>query len=264
LQIGLKIWSINTDCASTIEQIIREKLCDYIELYIVPGTFYETHEFWRSLPVPYILHAPTTLHGLNPARAELADSNCRLYEEVEWFAADLGTETIILHPGIDGPLATSIAWLRGIARPGLLIENKPWWSLDRRVCVGATPIAIQYIMSQTGIGFCLDFGHAIKTAIALKLNALDLIDRFLELKPAIFHISDGNMLDMMDQHWSLGKGDFPFPLIFQRLLLFQPSKITVETEKEFPDFYDQFYRDIMFIRRQFTNLECNPKLSDDI
>ncbi len=63
--IGLKLFS--TDIALLLEaaKLSKENVFHYIELYILPGTFEETAKIWQSYQIPYIVHAPHSVHGMN-------------------------------------------------------------------------------------------------------------------------------------------------------------------------------------------------------
>ena len=65
--------------------------------------------------------------------------------------------------------------------------------------------------------FCLDFSHAIKSAITLGLDPYENIKSLLDLDPVIFHVCDGDMTQEVDRHLNIGEGEFDFSKIFSMI-----------------------------------------------
>ena len=49
-------------------------------------------------------------------------------------------------------------------------------------------------LQKNKFGFCLDFGHATKAAISLKVDYKNFIKDLLGLKPKVFHIYDADLI----------------------------------------------------------------------
>ncbi len=239
--VGLKVWSINLDYRDSIARIIAADACDYIELYTVPGTPVADLDFWRQFSIPYIIHAPTTQHDLNPAIPDRLKDNLALFEESRSFFDALQAEYLIVHPGMGGSMEAATEFLSRVAFDKILVENKPFRSLDDRICIGCTPEQIDRLMKECGIGFCLDFGHAVKAAYSLNRSAWDILEEFNRLNPRVYHLSDGWMNSEMDEHLNLGEGDFDIPRLVH--LLNPTMGLTLETSKPGPDFADQFIKE---------------------
>jgi hypothetical protein len=48
-KIGLKLWSINSDLVPETVQLYKKGYFDYIELYVVPGTYSLSIDKWGEL-----------------------------------------------------------------------------------------------------------------------------------------------------------------------------------------------------------------------
>jgi sugar phosphate isomerase/epimerase len=245
---GLKLWSTNENY---IEEVIRLKKngdFDYIELFIVPDTQDRQIKLWLGLQkqygINYVLHAPHFMAGLNLSKRESLKKNIELAKITLTAADRLGSEIVIFHPGIGGQDEEVVFQLKKIFDPRIVIENKPYYPLNNinGICNGYSPASIKYIMDNTRVGFCLDIGHAICAANAVKANRYEYIKRFIALKPKIFHLTDGENNGLEDKHLHFGKGDYEI----ERILTFLPadSSITIETEKDHADTLADYEKDV--------------------
>jgi deoxyribonuclease-4 len=96
---------------------------------------------------------------------------------------------------------------------------------------GWSPEQIE-ILAGERVGLCLDLNHAIKAAIGLGIPYEQLIKEFLRLKPKMFHIADGFLDNEIDQHLSIGKGEYNFPELMSYIKHSSSHKITLETGRE--------------------------------
>jgi len=55
-------------------------------------------------------------------------------------------------------------------------------------------------MEKLGVEFCFDFGHAVCAANSLKKKPMEFIKEFLELKPRLYHLTDGFFKNEKDEH----------------------------------------------------------------
>ena len=85
-------------------------------------------------------------------------------------------------------------------------------------------------MEETGVGFCLDFAHAISAANALVVDRIEWIAHFVKLEPRVFHLSDGEYDGVEDKHLSLGQGSYQLPALVS--FLPRGARVTLETEKD--------------------------------
>lgn len=244
-KLGLKLWSINKNYIKPAQKLYEKKLFDYIELFAVPNSYNEYINLWKSLDIPYVIHAPHFTVGLNLAKKEMLNSNLLLAAEAIKYADKLAAKFIIFHPGIDGDLNQTVFQLNKINDPRILIENKPYFTNDKKfICNGYSPQDIEFVLKMTNLGFCFDIGHAICSANAQNIEPFDYLLKFNNLKPKMYHLSDGKGL--MDDHLHLGAGMFDLGKIINFIL--PNSLISLETEKKFSDNLDDFEQDIWYFR----------------
>ncbi len=197
-----------------------------------------------------MIHAPHHTHGLNLCRPDLARKNRNLLDQAKQYAELLDADKIIVHPGVGTDLEESCRQLRENSDERILVENMPYWGLNGMPCLGATLDALKRLISASRGGFCLDIGHAIKSAASRELDVYSELERFMGLKPEVVHIMDGESSNRFDEHLHLGDGDYHWPKIKTALsengLL--NARFTVETPKEETTFRDDFLADVHFFR----------------
>lgn len=246
-QLGLKLWSTNRQYIEEALSLYDQGLYQYIELFAEPGSFDECIDWWKQLQIPFVIHAPHFIKGLNFGRPEAERQNAVLVEETKRFADALNASLIIFHPGIDGYLAESIRQIQKFYDSRMAIENKPYRvTVNDLICIGNSPEEIQKIVEVCSVKFCLDIGHAICSANAHSINPFLFIKKFLALKPAMFHLTDGDFKGIYDQHLHLGFGTY----LLQDLIKLIPPNVllTLETEKLFKDSLADFKDDLRFFR----------------
>lgn len=246
-QFGLKLWSTNKNYIEEAQKLYKSGMFQYIELYAVPDSYDDTIKLWSKLNIPYVIHAPHFLGGLNLAKKENKGMNFKLAEETIRFADKLRAGIIIFHPGVDGDINETVSQLNEIKDNRVIIENKPYFTIDRvLICNGNSPEDIKFITDNTGLGFCLDAGHAVYSANTRKIAAMDYLKEFVKLKPRIYHFSDGDYNGIYDRHDHFGKGSFPL----KRILNILPAdcKITIESAKGSEHNLDDFAEDAEFLR----------------
>ncbi|EKE02079.1 MAG: AP endonuclease [uncultured bacterium] len=244
---GLKLWSINENYVEQAKKLYDNGVYDYIELYSVPNSYNRFAKIWKSLEIPYIIHAPHFMSGLKLSKREFFENNMILAEEAKRYADLLNAKFIIFHPGIDGDIDESIHQLNKIDDNRILVENKPYYAVkEKLVCNGNSPEEIKHIMENTGVGFCLDIGHAICAANTRKIEPMNYIKDFLKLNPNMYHLTDGQYESEKDRHDHFGKGNYDIKSILG--IIPEPATITIETYKDYQDSLDDFKEDIMFLR----------------
>lgn len=225
IKFGLKLWS-NSNLSEEEKEYLKNDLFQYIELTAVPDTeiapFLE-HDF------SYIIHIPPETQGLNIADKEKKEFNLKTIDNcIEW-AEKLNAKHLVLHPGF-GSMDNTLEFLDKINDPRILIENMPKLGLDNEHMVGYAPEQIKELMGNK-FGFCLDFGHAIKASVSLNRNYKEVLLEFMKLKPAMFHLSDGNTGNEKDEHLSLGKGNFDLSILLDFIAQSESEMVTLETPR---------------------------------
>lgn len=250
MKIGLKLWSTNEHYIPAARGLFANKVFDYIELFIIPGSL-ATIPLWQDLSIPYILHAPHGYSGFNLASKVCRNTNFELIRQVHSFFYALTPDYVIFHPGFDGDLHESISQFQSFGEryPSMyqkvIIENKPQIGLKNEICMGASPEEMRSLLAGTGRGFCLDFGHAICYSVAVKKQWKDVLADFLMMEPIMYHLCDG-FLSTRDAHEHLGNGEFDLPYLMG--LVGQDKYVTLETNKGHPDSLNDFYLDVQRLR----------------
>lgn len=247
-KFGLKLWSINECYVEEALRLLDEKYFDFIELYIIPGSYEKYSGIWTKINVPYVIHAPHFREGLNLAKPEKKDKNLIYANESIKFANLLNSEVIIFHPGISGEVEETIRQINNLNDKRIVIENKPYYALqDGLICNGNSVEEIKLIINNTNIGFCLDIGHAFCSANARNILPLAYLKEFINLNPKIFHLTDGDICSIFDKHEHFGNGNYNIKEILN--ILPYDSMITVETVKNSKESLVDFQEDITYLRK---------------
>lgn len=247
LKIGLKLWS--TDVA-LIPQALKLKgdVFNFVELYIIPGSYENTIDAWKAFDIPYVIHAPHSSHGVNLAQEDKWGTNLKHFNETRLFADELGAENIIVHGGNNGFFSETLRQIKLFNEPRIALENKPKLGLFGEECVGWSPAEFRGAL-ETGVisRTVLDFVHATCAARSLEIEATTLINEFLGFNPRVFHLSDGDAQSQKDTHLNFGKGN----LNLKGFLSFVPkeSYLTIETPRDPSHGLDDFVRDVVFLRK---------------
>lgn len=245
---GLKLWSTNTDhYLREAKRLYAEGVFDYIELYVMPESLKCANE-WKTLNIPYVIHAPHSAHGINLADKNCEDRNKSIFSEVKEFADILNAPTIIAHGGVLGSIDEVVRQINLIGDSRIAVENKPYFPIDNsdRLLAGSTPEEIQRIITATGCGFCFDIGHAVASANAHGVDWKDYFDFFLKLNPKMYHLSDLDISSKKDQHLHFGTGTLPIKEIAAQLP--RDAYISVETVKSRTENLDDFKEDVKWLR----------------
>ena len=242
IKFGLKLWSINTALIGKAVKLLDEKIFDYIELFVVPDT--DIAPF--LVDVPYVIHIPHHQFGVSIGEAiKKKHSLEKIRESFNW-ADKLDARYLILHAGT-GSLKHASDFIKEISDGRLLIENMPGFGLNREPMIGFSPQQIEELIDGNDIGLCLDFGHAIKAASCLKKDYREYINSFLYLEPKIFHLSDGMAGNEIDEHLSLGDGDFDIEFLLGCTMKSSSGLMTLEIPRKNPDSFQEDLRNIHFL-----------------
>ncbi len=250
-KIGLKLWSTNLHYLAEVWDLFSRKVFDYIELFIVPGSV-KTILDWQELGIPFVLHAPHSAAGLNPADPSQRDRNLELVRQVDDFFKALSPAWVIFHPGVDGALQESILQFRSfgdrcpLMYKKAVIENKPSCGLNDERCLGDSPVEVLKLCQGTGLGFCFDMVHAICHAQAAHLEWKKVAKDFLLLAPVIFHVCDGYYTEK-DAHKHLGDGELDLSSIIA--MLPPDCLVTIETPKDSSSDLKDFAIDVEVFRK---------------
>lgn len=252
---GLKLWSTNKCYIKEAVRLYQQGVYSYIELFVVPDSFDEYADIWAGLKIPYIIHAPHYDKGVNLAQRTALHNNIQRASETLAFADKLKADTVIFHPGIEGDIRETAYQLQVINDKRIVVENKPHFGRNDVLCNGASPEEIEYLINSSNVGFCLDISHAICSANAKQIDPLHYLKRFIKLQPKMYHVSDGNQIEVYDSHDHIGTGTYKLREIIS--LLPEDSTITIETDKDFTDKLDDFEQDVLALQAIITQNSGN-------
>lgn len=206
IRYGIKLWSINKNYFDKALELFKLGEIDFVEIYIVPDSF-NLDELKILKEIPTVIHSPHFDHNFNIFN--LDKSKIELFKNQVIKTADfLNGQFIILHAGVGKSEEIFKENAAKIYDKRILIENMPRVALDDRICFGYSLEQLKYIKKH-GLDICLDFTHAIKSAVSQNLDYKKFINSLLnELKPYYFHICGGEKNKEKDEHLNLFEGDF--------------------------------------------------------
>ena len=207
LQYGLKIWTTDKDSFQEALELFKNGEIDFAEIYIVPDSFLRK-ELKVLKKIPTIIHSVHESHNFNIFK--LQDFKIELFKNQVVKTADfLKSRFIILHSGIGGAQDLFKKNIAKIYDKRILMENMPKIATDGKTCFGYSLEQLKFIKEDCRLNFCLDFGHAIKSAVSQKLDYKDYIKSLIyHLKPSYFHLAGGEKKNEKDEHLNLFEGDF--------------------------------------------------------
>ncbi len=223
---GLKLWSSNVNLIKSAYELIKSNYFQYVELSPIPETSITP---FQEMSIPYVIHQTPDKYGVNIADSIHYDRNYQNVKECINWANKLNAKFIIIHPGY-GELNNAVKFLENFDDPRFLIENMPKIGLHNEKMIGYNPEELQTLMGKE-FGFCLDFSHAIKAAVSLKLDYKHWIINLLTLNPELFHISDGLLTNELDEHLNIGMGHYNWNFLMQCINKTKTPLVTLETPR---------------------------------
>jgi len=251
MKIGLKTYITNIGYILPAKTLFAAGAFDYIEIFLVPGKSKTGISQWIETGIPLAFHAPHSYGGFNPSIKERWQENKKIMQEIADVCSSHLPQYLVFHPGINGTLNETIRQFSNLLdlypqlKSFALIENKPFVGMLGEQCLGSTPDEIRFVCENTGLGFCLDFGHAACAAVSHKLEWKNYIEQFLKLNPSAFHLSDGHITSVHDEHLHFGKGDYNIPWFISKIG--KNHTVAIETEKSSKDSLNDFLEDTVYI-----------------
>ncbi|PKP61378.1 MAG: hypothetical protein CVT88_00150 [Candidatus Altiarchaeales archaeon HGW-Altiarchaeales-1] len=228
MKFGLKLWSKNKDLVGEASKLINEFFFHYVELFYVPET--EIKPFLEH-DIPYIIHIPTEKFGLNIGDKTKKEFNLKIINTcIEW-ADKLNAKYIIQHADY-GSLEDAKNLLKEVHDERLVIENMPKVGINGEKMLGYEPGQLKELMDIGDFGFCLDFGHAAKASVSMGRDYKEYINELLKLKPNMFHISDCDLKNEIDEHLNIGDGELDFKFLKECILSTKSEYVTLETPRK--------------------------------
>ena len=258
MEVGLKLYSTDVVSIPDVLKLRKQGFFDYVELYIIPSSYKGTINAWKSLNVPFVIHAPHSFHGFNLAQTNMWKTNQRNFNEAQLFADSFEADVIIVHGGNNGSFAETLRQIDLLKERRIALENKPKFGLKNERCVGWSPSEFRWAVDAGfSNAFVLDFGHAVCAANSMHIDTMGFIGEFLKFKPKIFHLSDGDNSSEIDDHFNLGKGS----LDIEGFLSVVPdgSCLTIETPRDPSNGLEDFVNDVCFLRNVFSRKKRDGK-----
>lgn len=225
IKYGLKLWSTDKGLFKEAARLFNKKEIDFIELYIVPDSFMlGKSDFLNDLKnIPTIIHSPHTEHNFDVF--SLNDSKIKFFKEQVIKSADfLDSKFIIVHAGIGDSQIIFKENIEKIKDKRILIENMTKVGINNKLCFGYSYQQLKFI-KERGFNLCLDFSHAIKSAISQKIYYKEFVEKLIvDLAPNYFHICNGRINNDEDEHRDLFDGDFDIKWIKEILLKLAEKK----------------------------------------
>lgn len=226
MNYGLKLWSKNYNSIDSAKKLIESGIFHYIELMVIPDS--DITLFYKA-KLPYIIHIPHEDFGFNLADKKKEEFNLKIINQSLKWADKLSAKYLILHTGF-GEMETTKNFLEKINDKRILIENEPKTGMNDEKMIGYAPRQVKEL-SGNKFGFCLDFGHAIKSALSQGIDYKQYIKRFLSLNPKVFHISDGMLKPGKDEHLNIGEGEYDFKFLLNCVKNNDSKMVTLETPR---------------------------------
>lgn len=251
------MWSANAEVQARAGlELLEAGVCDFFELYVVPGTLSQLPRWLPYRLWPVVIHAPHFRHGFNLADAGRERLNRAIFADVCVYAEALQGRSIICHPGTGGTVAETVRQVLALGDERIILENKPLLQMPEaiaefgeavRYCRGALFEEFAGLLAATGRGCCFDVVHSMCTANALQLEPYAYAARFEALRPVLYHLTDmPSLADTLDAHIGLGEGELDVARVLR--LLPDDAWITLETPKRHADHLDDFRQEALWLR----------------
>ena len=192
------------------------------------------------------------MQDLDIANIDEFENNKKRLMASQKFADLFDANIIIVHPGLyrgEQYLEESIRQFRAFNDQRLTVENLPGYcSQTKRELHGVLPSEIKRFIDEAGALFCLDFSHAICGANTYHLDIYKFLSEFIELKPAMYHLCDGDISSDFDNHLHFGEGNFDLKRLVNDYTK-DNALITMETGYGIPVSVDPWLDDIKYIQQ---------------
>lgn len=226
INAGVKIFSIKDK--AFLDRVAEN--ADFIETMAIRG---ENYDFLESYNKRIVIHAEHQGFGVNPADPDKHEQNLASISFALKLADRLDAKKIICHAGSivnEGcNEEASISFFKEIKDKRILLENLRLLGSPKKPAIQIcfTPEEMMKFQKVANKGFCLDFTHAILSAVILgKKDCNEFINAFLKMNPRHFHFSDIKFIKLKD-HLNFGDGDLDIE--FYKKILPDNSDVTLET-----------------------------------
>ena len=199
---------------------------DFFEVMAIQD---ENYSFLKEFSLPIVIHAQHQKFGVNNADKTKIKKNIDSTNFAINLANEYKANKIIVHPGEitdkNCSEAQAVSFFKSIKDKRILIENLP----KNPNCLCSTPEEMKMFLKETKTGFCFDINHAIETAVYLNKDYIEFIKKFIELKPAHYHLG-GQNLKKKEDHINFKESDIDLKKILE--LIPKDVEITLEVSTD--------------------------------
>jgi sugar phosphate isomerase/epimerase len=209
----------------------------FLDFFINKADFFEimaieknNYKFLKKYSIPIVIHAQHKSFNVNNADKTKIKENIDSINFAINLANECKANKIIVHPGEitdeNCSVERAVYFFNSINDKRILVENLI--TKDKKeLC--ATPEEMKLFLKKTKAGFCFDINHAIETAIYLKEDYVEFIKKFIELKPAHYHLGGQNLKQKKD-HINFKESDIDLKKILK--LIPKNAEITLEVSTD--------------------------------
>lgn len=162
-----------------------ENTADFFEIQAIEKNNYD---FLKKFKLPLVIHAQHQEFGINNADKSIFQKNLKSINFARKLADKYNAKKIILHPGDllnkDCSEKQAISFIKNLEDKRIIIENLS----NPKTSLCTTPEQTKKILKQTKAGFCFDINHTIVTSLKLKKDYMQMIKKFIKLKPVHYHL----------------------------------------------------------------------------
>jgi len=242
MKIGLKTYG-ELETLKTFQNKV-----DFFEVMALNKPHEGSLELLKKLTIPLLVHSAHGGFGINNADKLKEAQNLAALEKAAQLADMLGSPKIIVHPGeIESPSCnteTSENLITNFKDSRILIENMPH---RNGISLCSTPENTREYLTQTKCGFCLDINHAISAALELKIDYIQFLSKFIELKPAHYHLGGQRLTNEDRAHRCFMDSDIDLAKILS--LLPKDCEISLEVTMDL----EKTKRDVEIIKQLVAN-----------
>lgn len=253
-KFGFKFFSTNHQVAPTLMEesaaFIASKNDMFIELSAICETSEEEFRQIKEQLGDTEVRIHASIAGFDTGNREAEPQNRKILAVAQKAADIFKSKTIVVHPGYGHGqkyLEETARQFKMFRDGRIVVENMPYYDNNGDDMHGTTAEEIAYIMNESGCGFCFDFSHAICAALNLNRDIETQLSSFYALKPAVYHICDGDLNVAQDVHLHLGAGNFPLSHYLNDYTD-ENAYITLETGKGFERSNDLRIKDYEYLR----------------
>jgi len=236
-KFGFKIFSSNLQTAPSFvrecSEFASQKNDMFVELMVLPdrpqSELHELKEILKNVEVR--IHAVYSSFGFDAGNKDLEKQNRQMFEYTQAAADLFKSKSIVVHAGNGHGkeyLNETVRQFKLFNDKRIVVENLPYFDDNGDDLSGYNASEINYIMEESGCGFCFDFSHALCAAISLNIDKEKQLKSFFDLKPTVYHLCDGDFNKAEDKHLHYGNGDYPLKHFLYDLTS-EDAYITMET-----------------------------------